>query len=259
MVAVPPLPENDGGQPIMTSDARWPSTGFKVGDAVFGLGSGSFAEYVAANEREITRKPDTLAFDEAATLGVAACTALQGLRDLGGVRRGQSVAVTGAGSGVGTFAVQLAKWMGSRVTAITSTENVELLRSIGADRVVDYRSEDFTSGPDRYDLIFDVSGLSPMGVLLRALRPGGTLVIVGGRGVLGRVILSGLRRRLLRQRVYLLMATVKPEDLAQLGDLVTEQKIRPVIERVYSLAETPEAMARAELHRARGKLVIRVA
>ncbi len=236
-----------------------PDSRFKVGDTVFGAGSGSFAEYAVSDESEITNKPDNLSFDDAATLGVAGCTALQGLRDLGRVRAGQSVAVTGAGSGVGTFAVQLAKWMGARVTAVTNTENVDLLRSLGPDVVVDYRSEDFTRGPDRYDLILDISGLSSMRALLGALQPGGTLGFVGGRGVFGRLIGAGLRRRFLRQRVYVLMAKVSPDDLTQLGELVAGQKLRPVIERVYSLAETPEAMARAELHRARGKLVIHVA
>ena len=232
---------------------------FKVGDAVFGLGSGSFAEYVAADESEITVKPDSVSFDDAATLGIAAFTALQGLRDRGRVRPGQSVAVTGAGSGVGTFAVQLAKWMGARVTAVTITENVDLLRSIGSDAVVDYRSEDFTQRPDRFDVIFDISGLNSMGALLTTLRPGGTLVIVGGRGGFGRFIRAGLRRLFLRQRVYSLMAKVNLDDLAQLGELVAQGKIRPVIERAYSLPETPQAMARAELHQARGKLVIHVA
>lgn len=237
---------------------RKPDSRFKVGDAVFGLGSGSFAEYVGADESEITPKPDSVSFDDAATLGIAALTALQGLRDQARVQPGQSVAITGAGSGVGTFAVQLAKWMGARVTAVTSTENVELLRSVGAEVVVDYRNEDFTRRPDRYDVIFDISGLSSIGRLLGAVRPGGCLVIVGGRGGFGRFLRAGLRRRFLRQRAYSLMAKVKVDDLAQLGELVAQGKIKPVIDRIYSLPEVPQAMARAELHRARGKLVIHV-
>jgi NADPH:quinone reductase-like Zn-dependent oxidoreductase len=238
-----------------------PSSGarFRVGDAVFGLGSGSFAEYVAADQGEITAKPDTVSFDDAATLGVAACTALQGLRDWGHVRPGQSVAVTGAGSGVGSFAVQLAKWMGARVTAVTTSENVDWLRSAGADAVVDYRTEDFTLRSDRYDVILDISGLNSMGALLRSLRPGGCLVVIGGRGTFGPLIAAGLRRRLLRQPVHAFFAKVHADDLAQLGELVAQQKIRPVIDHVYSLAETPQAMARAEAHRTRGKLVIHVA
>lgn len=239
-------------------EVRNPNSRFKVGDAVFGLGSGSFAEFVAADESELTAKPDGISFDDAATLGVAAFTALQGLRTGGPIRPGQSVVITGAGSGVGTFAVQIAKWMEARVTAVTSTENVDLLRSIGADRVVDYRKEDFTRGPDRFDLILDISGLSSMGALLRTLRPGGTLVVVGSRGGMGRLLSAGLRRRILRQRASGLVAHAKVDDLAQLGQLVSEGKVKPVIERVYALPEVPGAMAQAERHRARGKLVIHV-
>jgi NADPH:quinone reductase-like Zn-dependent oxidoreductase len=235
-----------------------PDSRFKVGDAVFGLGSGSFAEYVAADERELTNKPDGVSFDDAATLGTAAFTALQGLRDRGHVQPGQSVAITGAASGVGTFAVQLAKWMGARVTAITSTDNVETLSSVGADVVIDYQKADFTAGPDRYDVIIDVSGLNGIGALLRALKPGGTLVIVGGRGGFGRFVQAGLRRRLLRQRAWGLLARPNVGDLAELGRLVAQGKLKPVIDHIYMLPEVPEAMARAELHRARGKLVIRV-
>jgi NADPH:quinone reductase-like Zn-dependent oxidoreductase len=235
------------------SDSR-----FKVGDAVFGLGSGSFAEYVAADERELTNKPEGVSFDDAATLGIAAFTALQGLRDRGHVRAGQSVAITAAGSGVGTFAVQLAKWMGARVTAVTRSDNVETLRRVGADVVVDYEDTDFTHGPDRYDVIVDVSGLNGIRALLRTLKPGGVLVLVGGRGGFGRFIQAGLRRRLLRQRVWGLMARPNPEDMAKLGSLVAQGKLKPVIDHVYSLEETPVAMTRAELHQARGKLVIHV-
>jgi NADPH:quinone reductase-like Zn-dependent oxidoreductase len=231
---------------------------FKLGDAVFGLGSGSFAEYVAADERELTNKPDGVSFDDAATLGIAAVTALQGLRDRGHLQPGQSVAITAAGSGVGTFAVQLAKWMGARVTAVTRTDNVETLHRVGADVVIDYNKTDFTRGPDRYDVIVDVSGLKGIGELLRAVKPGGILVVVGGRGGFGRFIQAGIRHRLLRQRVWGLLARPNAEDMAKLGSLVAQGKLKPVIDHVYPLPETPEAMARAELHQARGKLVIHV-
>ncbi len=232
---------------------------FKVGDSVFGIGSGTFAEYVAADEREITTKPDGVSFDDAATLGVAACTALLAVRDRGRLRPGQSVAITGAGSGVGTFAVQLAKWMGARVTAVTRADNLEMLRALGADKVIDYDKGDFTCGPDRFDVVFDISGLNSTRTLLGTLRPGGTLVIVGGRGAFGRFLSAGLRRRILRQRVYGLLARAKADDLAQLATLVAEGRIKPAIEHVYSLSEVPVAIARAELRRARGKLVIHVA
>ena len=237
---------------------RKPDSRFKVGDAVFGLGSGSFAEFVAADESELTAKPSSVSFEDAATLGIAAFTALQGLRDRAPVRPGHSVAIAGAASGVGTFAVQLAKWMGARVTAVTSTENVDLLRAIGADAVVDYRKEDFTGGSDRYDLILDISGLNSFGRLLGALKPGGSLVAVGARGGFGRFMSAGLRRRILRQRTFGIIANCKVGDLAQLGDLTAQGKIKPVIDKVYSLSEAPDAMARAERHQARGKLVIRV-
>lgn len=231
---------------------------FKVGDAVFGLASGSFAEYAAADEREIAPKPDHVSFDDAATLGVAAYTALQAVRDWAKVGPGQSVAITGAGSGVGTFAVQLAKWRGARVTAITGTENVGLVRSIGADAVIDRLKEDFTRGPDRYDVILDISGLQSTSALRGALKREGTLVIVGGRGGIGRLLAAPLRRGILRQRIYASIAKASVTDLALLGDLVAQGKVRPVVERVYSLAEVPQAMAHAELHRAHGKLLIHV-
>ena len=237
---------------------RKPDSRFKVGDAVFGLGSGSFAEYVSADESELTAKPEGVSFDDAATLGVAAFTALQALRNQGLVRPGQSVAVTGAGSGVGTFAVQLAKWMGARVTAVTTTDNVELLRSIGAEAVVDYTKQDFARGPERYDVIFDISGLTSVGSLVRALNPGGRLVIVGGRGGIGRFLSAALRRRLLRQSTYGLMGKCLVDDLARLGELTAQGKIKPVIDTTFPLSGVPEAMARAEQHRARGKLLIHV-
>ena len=238
---------------VRKSDSR-----FKVGDAVYGLGSGTFAEYVAADERELAKKPNGVTYDDAATLGIAGTTALQALRDRGHVQRDQSVAITGASSGVGTFAVQLAKGMGARVTAVTWTDNVELLRSVGADAVVDYAKADFTRGPDRFDVICDISGRNGLGALLRTLKPGGRLVCVGGRGGFGRFLQAGLRRRLLRQPVWGLLAKPNVDDLARMGDLVLQGSVKPVVDRVYSLPEAPEAMARAELRRARGKLVIHV-
>ncbi len=238
---------------------RSPNSRFQVGDAVFGLGSGSFAEYVAADEAELTKKPDGVSFDDAATLGIAAFTALQAVRDRGRVRDGQSVAITGAASGVGTFAVQLAKSRGARVTAISRAENHEKLRSAGADAVLESRGADFTRGPERFDVILDISGLNGVGRLVRTLRPGGVLVVVGGRGGFGRFIQAALRRRLLRQPVGSLLAKPRSDDMAELGNLVAQGHLKPVIERVYPLADVPAAMAHAAEHNARGKLVVHVA
>ncbi len=239
-------------------EVRKPDSRFKVGDAVFGLGSGSFAEFVAADESEITAKPEGVSFDDAATLGIAAFTALQALRHQNPIRPGQSVAITGAGSGVGTFAVQLAKSMGAKVTAVTTTENVDLLRSLGADTVLDHRTQDFTRVPERYDHIVDISGLSSIGALRRLLTPKGALLVVGGRGGFGRFLGAGLRRRILRQRTFGIMAGCRVDDLALLGRLAAEGKIKPVIDRAYSLMEAPQAMAKAARHQAKGKLVIHV-
>jgi len=239
-------------------EVRKPDSRFKVGDAVFGLGSGTFAEFVAADESELTAKPDSLSFDDAATLGVAAFTAFQALRSNGPLRDGQLVAILGSASGVGSFAVQIAKAWGARVTAVTSTENVELIRSLGADVVVDYRKANFTSTPGRFDLVLDVSGIYSLGALLHVVNRTGLLVVVGTRGGFGRFIQSGIRRRILRQRVRAMVAHCKVEDLAELGNLVVQGKIKPAIDRVYSLSDAPKALAQAELHRARGKLVIHV-
>lgn len=232
---------------------------FHVGGAVFGLGAGTFAEYAAADEKELTKKPETVSFDDASTLGVAAFTALQALRDHGHLRDGQTVAVTGASSAVGTFAIQIARSMGARVTAVTRADCVELLRSVGAEAVVDYETVDFTQGTERYDLIVDISGRNSIPSLLGALRPGGSVVIVGGRGGFGRILGAGLRHGILRQPVVGFIAKVSVPDLDALGRLVAEGKVKPVIDHVYPLADTGQAMAQAERHRARGKLVIHVA
>jgi NADPH:quinone reductase-like Zn-dependent oxidoreductase len=232
---------------------------FKVGDAVFGLGSGSFAEFVSADEKELVAKPDGVGFDDAATLGVAACTALQALRDHGHVHPGHSVLVLGAASGVGTFAVQLAKSMGATVTAVSRGENADLLRSVGADRVVDYLTADVSRGTERFDVVLEISGRNSTKSLLRILRPGGVLVIVGTRGGMGRLLLAVLRQKLARQPIAVFIAKVTVEDLAELGDLVAQGKVKPAIDQVYPLAGVPQAMARAALHQARGKLVIHVA
>ena len=231
---------------------------FKVGDEVFGVGSGAFAEIAAAEESDLVLKPSELTFAHAATLGVAACTALQALRDHGRVRPKESVAITGAASGVGSFAVQLAKWMGARVTAVTASHNVELARSLGADEVVDYTQQDFTRSGARFDLIVDISGRNTVRSLRQALRPNGRIVVVGGRGSLGLIMKAGLARRLLRYPIRSFIAKVTADDLRLLGELVARGTVRPVIERTYRLDQVPSAMADAERYQRAGKLVIEI-
>jgi NADPH:quinone reductase-like Zn-dependent oxidoreductase len=228
---------------------------FKPGDEVFGLGSGSFAEYVSADVGELQLKPTTLSFEQAAALPVAGVTALQGLRDKGQVKPGQSVLITGAGGGVGSFAVQIAVAMGARVTAVTSSRNVELVQSLGAERVVDYSREDYLKLDGSYDLILDISGDKPFRGLRRLLRPSGRIVVVGGAG-LGRVITALIARSFLRHPVLTFIADVRPPELSTLAGWVTEGKLRPTVLKTYRLEETPDAIRLAESRQAQGKLVI---
>ena len=237
---------------------RAADSSLKPGDAVFGLGSGSFAEYAAADVREIVPKPLDLPFDRAATLGVAAFTALQGLRDLGKVRPQQSVIVLAAAGGVGSFAVQLAKWMGARVTGVTNTQNVELVRSLGADRVVDYEKEDFTRGTEQFDCILDASGRYSLRACRRRLTSTGVHVVVGARGGIGRFMKVSLLGALGNKRVLGFVAKAKVDDLRLLGDLTAKGILRPAIQKEFKLEDTPAAMGLAERHAVSGKLVISV-
>lgn len=232
-------------------------TQYKPGDEVFGLGCGSFAEYVAADVKELCPKPPTLTYEQAAALPVAGVTALQGLRDQAKLRPGQSVLVIGAGGGVGTFAVQIAKAMGARVTGVTSSAHLETVRSVGAERVLDYGHEEYVGGPERYDVIFDLLGNRPYRSLRRSLSPEGRIVVVGGRGI-GRFLVAGLLRRFLRYPVRTFIARVRPPDLAELARMTTEGKIQPFIGQRSTLEQAPEAMRLADAHQARGKLVITV-
>jgi NADPH:quinone reductase-like Zn-dependent oxidoreductase len=229
---------------------------FQPGEAVFGLGSGSFAEYAAADEAELAVKPSGVSYADGATLGIAACTALQGLKKIAELRPGQSVLILAGASGVGTFAIQLAKWMGAKVTAVTSTGNLELLRGIGAERVIDYMVEDFRKQADTFDCIFDISGSYSVRSSRRRLTPGGILVVVGGRGGILHFIAAGIAGKFGHTRVKGFIAKVNPEDLQLLGTLVAEGKVRPVIAREYPLAGAPSAIEEALRHRARGKLVL---
>ena len=237
---------------------------FQRGDEVFGIGKGSYAEYVRAREDKLAPKPENLTFEQAAVLAIMGSTALQALRDHGKVRPGQEVLVIGASGGVGTYAVQIAKAYRAHVTGVCSTTKVGMVRSIGADHVIDYTREDFAEGDQRYDLILDIGGNSTLSRLRRALASRGTLVITGGEG--GGRWLGGTDRQLramllspfVGQKLGTFIDRENHEDMIILKDLIEAGKITPVIDRTYPLAEVPEAMRYLEEGHARGKVVISV-
>ena len=233
---------------------------FQPGDEVFGSSIHTLAEYVAVKDVGVVRKPTNVTFEQAAAVPVAAYTALQGLRDVGGIQAGQEVLINGASGGVGTFAVQIAKVLGANVTGVTSTKNLDLIRSIGADRVIDYTREDFTKTGRRYDLIFDVAGNHSLSACKRALKPRGTLVLAGQTGRREHSILPFFKTSLLkpfvRYRLRTFIAKRKKEDLTTLKEYLETGKIRPVIDRTYPLREVPEAMRYLGTLHARGKVVI---
>jgi NADPH:quinone reductase-like Zn-dependent oxidoreductase len=237
-------------------------TQFRPDDEVFGSCRGAFAEYASAEADKLLPKPANLTFEQAAAVTVSACTALQALRNAGKLRPGQHVLITGAGGGVGSFAVQIAKAFGATVTGVCSTTKTDLVRSIGADYAIDYTREDFTTGRQRYDLILDMAGKPSVSHLRRALTPRGTLVVVGGEG--GGRWTGGLGESLrwiavspfVRKKFRLLMATVRKEDLQTLKELIEAGKVTPVIDRTYPLGEVPEAIRAWERGHARGKVVI---
>lgn len=236
---------------------------FEPGDEVFGEASGAFAEYVSGKADSFVLKPATLTFEQAAAVPVAGVTALQGLRDEGRIEPGQRVLVNGASGGVGTFAVQLAKAYGAVVTGVCSTRNVNLVRSLGADHVVDYTQTDFTGGEVQYDLVFDLVGNRSLSALRRVLAPEGTLVLcsgAGGRwvGPLGTVLVALATSRFSRQQLRAFVATVDTEKLGELAGLLEAGTVTPVIDRTYPLSEVPEAIRYLETGRARGKVVITV-
>jgi NADPH:quinone reductase-like Zn-dependent oxidoreductase len=233
------------------------------GDEVFGERGGAFAEYVLGKEESFALKPASLTFEQAATLGCAALTALQGLRDKAQVKPGQKVLINGAGGGVGTFSVQIAKAFGADVTAVCGTHNVEMVRSIGADRVIDYTREDFTRTKERYDVVFDNVGNRSLRRLRRVLTPSGTLVFVGAphfrfAAPLIRILRGVIASRFSEQKLLPFLATHSKDDLLALKELVESGKVTPVIDRTYPLSETPEAIAYVEKGHARGKVVITV-
>lgn len=237
-------------------------TRFTPGDEVFGVGKGAFAEYATAPAGKLAHKPARLSFEQASVLGISGLTALQALRDHGRVRSGQRVLVVGASGGVGTYAVQIAKAFGTEVTGVSSTAKVDLVRSLGADHVIDYRRGDFADGASRYDVIIDIGGNSPLSRLRRALTPSGTLVIVGGEG--GGRWLGGLDRQLralllspfIAQKLTTFVSRENAEDLSTLAALVENGQVTPVIDRVYALHETPDAIRHLEAGHARGKVVV---
>jgi len=237
---------------------------FAAGDEVFGMAEGSFAEYVRAAPKNLAPKPSSLSFVQAAAVPVSALTALQGLRDHGKVQRGQRVLITGAGGGVGTFAVQLAKAFGAHVTGVCSTAKLNLVRAIGADHAIDYTREDFAATGERWDLIFDIAGNRSLSPLRRALTPRGTLVIVGGEG--GDRWIGGTDRQLramlvspfLRHNLRTFVAQGRQADLRALTELIEAGKVTPAIDRTYALGDAPAAIRHLAEGRARGKLVITV-
>ena len=236
-------------------------THFRPGDDVFGGRSGALAEYVSLR-LWVVRKPDNLTFEQAAGVPVAALTALQGLRDKGQIRSGMNVLINGASGGVGTFAVQIAKAFGADVTGVCSTRNVDIVRSLGADHVVDYTREDFTKGDRRYDLMFDVAGNRPWRDCKRVLDPQATVVIAGapkGTRLLGPLShVVGMRLASMRsnQKVSFFVAKINKSDLGVLAELLESGKVRSVVDRTYPLDETADAMRYLGEGHAQGKIVI---
>ena len=243
-------------------------TNFKVGDEVYGGRTGALAEYVVVRaERAIVHKPSNVTFEQAAAVPIAGITALQSLRDKAGVKPGQKVLINGASGGVGTFAVQIAKWLGADVTAVCSGKNVELVRSLGADHVVDYTKDDFTKGAEHYDVVIDNVGVGHSLLAIRqVLTPNGKYVLVGGGGPdegnwigpFGRIIAAWALNPFVSQEMGSFLAELTPKDLGVLADLMQSGKVKPVIDREYPLAQTADAIRYLEQGHARGKVVVRI-
>ncbi|HYK41614.1 MAG TPA: NAD(P)-dependent alcohol dehydrogenase [Thermoanaerobaculia bacterium] len=239
-------------------------TRFRPGVEVFGTARGAFAEYVCASASAVAEKPPNVTFEQAASAGVAAFTALQGLRK-GKIAAGKKVLINGAAGGVGTFAVQIAKSYGANVTGVCHARNVEMVRSIGADRAVDYTREDFTRGTERWDLILDCVGNHSLSALRRVMSADGVCILIGAHemgdwvepllGIVKPLVLS----RVVSQKFVPVLAKSSPEDLATLRDLMLAGKVVPVIDRSYGLRDVPDAVRYLEAGHARGKVVISVA
>jgi NADPH:quinone reductase-like Zn-dependent oxidoreductase len=239
-------------------------TEFKVGDEVFGICNGSFAEYACVNEAKLAKKPASLTFEQAAVVPMSGGTALQAVRDKGEVTAGQKVLITGASGGVGTFAVQIAKALGAEVTGVQSETKMELVRSLGADHTIDYRRDDFTKMGKRYDVIIDIAGNRSLSDLRRALTPKGTLVIVGGEegnkwtGGVERLLRAVVLSPFVGQRLRSFVAEEGSQHLHALTEFIEAGKLTPVIDRSFPLCETPDAMRYFVDGHARGKVVITV-
>ncbi len=239
-------------------------TRFKVGDEVFGISKGSFAEYACAREDKLAKKPSNLSFEQAAVVGVSGLTALQSLRDQGRVQAGQRVLIIGASGGVGSYAVQLARAFGAEVTAVCSAAKRERVLSLGATRVIDYAREDYSSGDDRYDLILDIAGNSPLSRLRKVLTPTGTIVFVGGEG--GGAITGGMDRQFgamfrslfSKQRFVMKPPNENGADLEVLRELAEAGKFTPAVDSTWPLAQVPEAMRRLVDGKVAGKIAISV-
>src|SRR6266496_1783884 len=242
-------------------------TQFKPGDEVFGGRSGAFAEYVCPRAAgSVTLKPSNLTFEQAASVNIAGMTALQAVRDNGNVQPGQKVLINGASGGVGTFAVQIAKIFGADVTGVCSTRNVDMVKSLGADQVIDYTKEDFAKGSERYDVILDNVLNHSLSEIRRILTPTGKYVMIGGGGPndnrwigpFGRVIYTLLLSPFVSQQMGMMLADANQKDLTILADLMQSGKVKPVIDRTYRLDQVAEAMRYLEQGHARGKVVITV-
>ncbi len=238
---------------------------FKVGDGVFGSCAGALAEYACAGEAKVTLKPVEVTFAQAASINVAGLTALQGLRDKAKLQRGEKVLINGAAGGVGTFAVQVAKHLGAEVTGVCSTRNIEMVRSIGADRTIDYTREDFVNLPDRYDVIFECVGNKSPSQLQSVLKPNGRSIGVGAPHDLSMIgllagALTAMRLSMFSDRkVTAFLAKGNADDLAFIGNMIASGELTPVIDRVYDLNESADAMRYLEEGHARGKVIITVA
>jgi NADPH:quinone reductase-like Zn-dependent oxidoreductase len=238
-------------------------TRFKVGDEVFGIAKGSYAEYAAASEDKLALKPKNLTFERAAAMGVSGLTALRAL-DVARVTAGSSVLVVGASGGVGTYAVQIAVAMGATVTGVASASKADLVASLGAERVIDYAQEDFADGERRYDVVLAIGGMTSVSHLRRALTPRGTLVIVGGESNgtwspgLGRQLTAAVLSPFVAQRLVSVLNKEHYSGLERLAELVTAGHVAPCVEQSYPLAQVPEAIRRLQAGRIRGQAVISI-